>query len=163
MNSKADKFLKSSLDLIPSPSPSVKIQIMCGKVYLMCKGKNFVDNTQQCFAFTPQANFPAHNLNFHWRWGWWDWIQVTFKNLLYFIDNDETADESPQAKSGHHPHFDRAVMRSRRKSVSFAVYKVNADTMQFDIEHKSVLLGNLSGRVRLAFDSWGLHTMPVLS
>ena len=20
---------------------------------------------QQCFAFTPQANFPAHNLNFH--------------------------------------------------------------------------------------------------
>jgi len=59
-------------------------------------------------------------------------------------DNDETADESPQAKSGHHPHFDRAVMRSRRKSVSFAVYKVNADTMQFDIEHKSVLLGNLS-------------------
>ena len=77
---------------------------------------------------------------------------------VYFsiIDNDETADESPQAKSGHHPHFDRAVMRSRRKSVSFAVYKVNADTMQFDIEHKSVLLGNLSGRVRLAFDSGGL-------
>lgn len=32
----------------------------------------------------------------------------------------------------------------RRKSVSFAVYKVNEDTMQFDIEHKSVLLGNLS-------------------
>ena len=77
---------------------------------------------------------------------------------VYFsiIDNDETADESPQAKSGHHPHFDRAVMRSRRKSVSFAVYKVNADTMQFDIEHKSVLLGNLSGRVRLAFDSSSL-------
>ena len=24
----------------------------------------FVDNAQQCFAFTPQANFPAHNLNF---------------------------------------------------------------------------------------------------
>ena len=27
--------------------------------------KKFVDNAQQCFAFTPQANFPAHNLNFH--------------------------------------------------------------------------------------------------
>ena len=81
-----------------------------------------------------------------------------FLECFFFsiIDNDETADESPQAKSGHHPHFDRAVMRSRRKSVSFAVYKVNADTMQFDIEHKSVLLGNLSGRVRLAFDSSGL-------
>ena len=24
-----------------------------------------VDNTQQCFAFMSQANFPAHNLNFH--------------------------------------------------------------------------------------------------
>ena len=22
----------------------------------------FVDNAQECFAFTPQANFPAHNL-----------------------------------------------------------------------------------------------------
>ena len=27
--------------------------------------KKFVNNAQQCFAFTPQANFPAHNLNFH--------------------------------------------------------------------------------------------------
>jgi hypothetical protein len=27
--------------------------------------QEFVDNTQQCFAFTPQANFPAHDLNFH--------------------------------------------------------------------------------------------------
>ena len=24
----------------------------------------FVDNAQQCFAFTPQANFPANSLNF---------------------------------------------------------------------------------------------------
>ena len=45
---------------------------------------HFVHNAQQCFAFTPQANFPAHNLNFHWRWRWWDQIQATFKNLLYF-------------------------------------------------------------------------------
>ena len=27
--------------------------------------QKFVDNTQICFAFTPQAIFPAHNLNFH--------------------------------------------------------------------------------------------------
>ena len=45
-----------------------------------------------------------------------------------------------EAEEKHHPHFDRALMRSRRKSVSFAVCKVNKDTMQFDIEHKSVLL-----------------------
>ena len=40
--------------------------------------QKFVNNAQQCFAFTPQANFPAHDLNFHWRWMWWDWIQATF-------------------------------------------------------------------------------------
>ena len=38
---------------------------------------NFADNAQQCFAFTPQANFPTHNLNFHWSWRWWDQIQAT--------------------------------------------------------------------------------------
>ena len=74
---KVENILKASLALIPSPSPSVKIQIMGGKVCLMSKRQNvagscqqtfenkeFVDITQQCFAFTPQANFPAHNLNF---------------------------------------------------------------------------------------------------
>ena len=29
------------------------------------ENKKFVDNVQQCFAFTPQANFPTQNLNFH--------------------------------------------------------------------------------------------------
>ena len=46
--------------------------------------KKFVDNTHQCVTFTPQANFPAHILNFHWRWGWWDWIRPIFLNLFYF-------------------------------------------------------------------------------
>ena len=26
--------------------------------------QKFVDNGQQCFAFTPQTNFPANNLNY---------------------------------------------------------------------------------------------------
>ena len=51
-----------------------------------------------------------------------------------------SAAEVEAEEEKHHPHFDRALMRSRRKSVSFAVCKVNKDTMQFDIEHKSVLL-----------------------
>ena len=34
--------------------------------------------------FTPQANFCAHNLNFHWRWSWWDPIQATFLNFFNF-------------------------------------------------------------------------------
>jgi hypothetical protein len=63
--SKVEKIFKGSLDLIPSPSPSVKIQIIGGKVCLRCEGKTllgivnklcfcfqkFVDITQQCFAF----------------------------------------------------------------------------------------------------------------
>ena len=62
------------MDLIPSPSSSVKIQIMGGKVCLKCKGKTllgvfenkkFVDITQQGFALLPQVNFPANSLNFH--------------------------------------------------------------------------------------------------
>ena len=78
MEFKVEKILKGSLDSISSPSPSVKNQIMGGKVCLRCKGKTllgvvnkllkikkFVDITQQCFALLPQVNFPANNLNFY--------------------------------------------------------------------------------------------------
>ena len=90
---RVESFLKGSLDLIPSSSPSVKIQIMGGKVCLRCRGcqqtfenKMFVDITQQCFVFIPQVNFPADNLNFHWRWRRWDRIQAIFLYLFYFKD-----------------------------------------------------------------------------
>jgi len=36
---KVEEILKGSLGSISSPSPSVKIQIMGGKVCLRCKGK----------------------------------------------------------------------------------------------------------------------------
>ena len=69
---KLEKKLKGSLDLIQSPSPSVKIQIMGGKVCLRCNGITLLDVVTvnkllktKSFAFTPQANFPAHNLNFY--------------------------------------------------------------------------------------------------
>ena len=78
LQGKVEKILKGSLDSISSPSPSMKIQIMGGKVSLSCKRQNiaglcqqtfcfqkFVDNAKQFFAFTPQANFSACNLNFH--------------------------------------------------------------------------------------------------
>ena len=39
---KVEKILKGSLDLIPSPSSSVKIQIMVVKVCLRCKGKTML-------------------------------------------------------------------------------------------------------------------------
>ena len=65
---KVEKLLKGNLDSISSPS--VKIQIMSGKVCLRRKGKTllgivsktfciqkFVDNTQQCFAFTEGSSY----------------------------------------------------------------------------------------------------------
>ena len=39
---KVEKILKGSLDLIPSPTPSVKTQIMGRKVCLRCKGKTLL-------------------------------------------------------------------------------------------------------------------------
>ena len=39
---KVEKILEDSLDLILSPSPSLKIQIMGGKVCLRCKGKTLL-------------------------------------------------------------------------------------------------------------------------
>ena len=80
---KVEKILKGTLDLIPSPLPSVKIQIMGGKVCLRCKGKTLlgivnkllktkvvdiitkVDLIQQCFDLLPKGNFPFNNLNIH--------------------------------------------------------------------------------------------------
>jgi len=41
---KVEKILKGSLDLIPSPSPSEKTQIMVRKVCLRCKNKTLVLN-----------------------------------------------------------------------------------------------------------------------
>ena len=42
-NIKVEKILKGSLGSISSPLTSVKIQIMGGKVCLMCKGKTLLD------------------------------------------------------------------------------------------------------------------------
>ena len=41
-NFKVEKISKGSLDSIPSPSPSVKIQIKGGKFCLRCKGKTLL-------------------------------------------------------------------------------------------------------------------------
>ena len=40
---RVEKILKGSLDSIPSPTLSVKIQIMGGKVCWRCKGKTSLD------------------------------------------------------------------------------------------------------------------------
>ena len=48
---KVEQILKDTLLSIPSPSPSVKIQIMSGKVGSRHKGKTLLG--VQFFAFTP--------------------------------------------------------------------------------------------------------------
>ena len=60
---KVEKILKVSLDSISSPSPSVKIQIIGGKLYLRCKGKTLLGIFEN--KKLPQVKFPANNLNFH--------------------------------------------------------------------------------------------------
>ena len=86
---KVEKILKGSLCSIPSPSPSVKIQLqesslevwrqnIAGRCQQAFCFQKFVDITQQCFALLPQVNSPNNNLNFHWRCRWCDRIQATF-------------------------------------------------------------------------------------
>ena len=73
-----EKILKAGLDSILSPSVKISnygrenfLEVLRWNIAGCCqqtfKNKKFVD-TQQCFAFMSQSNFPAHNLNFHWRW-----------------------------------------------------------------------------------------------
>ena len=49
-NTKVEKILKGSLDLIQSPSLSVKIAGRCQQTF---ENKKIVDITQQCFASLP--------------------------------------------------------------------------------------------------------------
>ena len=72
-SSKVEQILKGSLDSIQSPSPSMKIQIMGGKVFLRCKGillgivskllktKSLLTSPSNVLPYY----FPANNLNFH--------------------------------------------------------------------------------------------------
>jgi hypothetical protein len=78
-----EKVLKGSLDSIPSSSPSVKVQIIGGKVFLRCKGKTLLGivnkllktksllmSPSNVLPYYPglilsPVNFPANNLNFH--------------------------------------------------------------------------------------------------
>ena len=57
---KVEKNLKGSLESIPSPTPSVKIQIMGRKVCFMCKGKTLLGVVNKLFE----------------NW----WIKIKFQN-----------------------------------------------------------------------------------
>ena len=63
LNLKVEKILDCILDSVPSPSPSVKIQIMGGKVCLRCKGKTLLGVVNKHLK-TKCLLTSANNLNF---------------------------------------------------------------------------------------------------
>ena len=89
---KVEKILKGSLDSIPFDENSnygweslrFKSKTLLGLCQQTFESKNIVDIIHQWFAFLHQVNLLANNLNFHWRWRWWDRIQTIFLNLFYF-------------------------------------------------------------------------------
>ena len=59
---KVEKILKGSLDLIPSPSLSVKIQIMGRKICLRCKGKTLLGDVNKLFVLKSLLINPSNIL-----------------------------------------------------------------------------------------------------
>jgi hypothetical protein len=78
---KVENILKGSLDLIPSPSPSVKIQIMGGKVCLRCKGKTLLDIVNKLFVFKSLLKSPSNVLPYY--------LKATFQLIIrIFTEGD---------------------------------------------------------------------------
>ena len=108
---KVENILKVSLDLTPSPTPSVKFQIMGGKGSLRCKVKTSLgvvnkllktmslltspSNNLPCFALSIQVNFPANNLNFRLKWRWSNPGYLLKSFLLYLQNYIWTSNEKP--------------------------------------------------------------------
>ena len=62
---KVEKILEDSLDSIPSFSPSVKIQIIGGKFYLMQYGKTLLVDVNKLFVFKRLLTLPSNVLPLH--------------------------------------------------------------------------------------------------
>ena len=62
---KAEKILKGSLDLIPTPSSLVKIQIMGGKLCLRCKGKTLQGDVNKLFVFKSLLTMPSNVMSLY--------------------------------------------------------------------------------------------------
>ena len=63
--SKVKKILKGSLDSISSPSRSVKIQIMGGKVCLRCKAKTLLDVVTKLLKIKSLLTSPSNVLPYY--------------------------------------------------------------------------------------------------
>ena len=62
---KVEKILKGNLNLVPSPSSSVKIQIMGGKVCLTCKGKTLLGVFNKLLKTKSLLTSPSNVLTYY--------------------------------------------------------------------------------------------------
>ena len=62
---KVEKFLKGRLESIPSPSPSVKIQIMGWKVCLRCEGKTLLGVVNKLLKTKSLPTSPSNVLPYY--------------------------------------------------------------------------------------------------
>ena len=62
---KVEKIWEDILDSIPSPSTSVKIQIIGGKVYLREWGKTLLGDVNTLFVFKSLLKTPSNVLPLH--------------------------------------------------------------------------------------------------
>ena len=79
--SKVEKILEDSLDSIPSPSPSVKNQIIGGKVYLRVIRQNIAGWCQQNFVFKSLLTTPRNVLPLH--------LKQTFPPIIRIFTDGE--------------------------------------------------------------------------
>ena len=61
-----------------------EVCLRCKTVFnKLLKTESLLTVASNVLPLLPQVKFPAHNLNFHWRWRWWDQIQAIFLNFFY--------------------------------------------------------------------------------
>ena len=78
---KVEKILKGSLNLIPSPTPSFKIQIMGRKLCLMCDGKTLLGVVNKFFIFKSLLTTPSNVLPLY--------LKEIFLPIFWMFTEDE--------------------------------------------------------------------------
>ena len=78
---KVEIFFKGRLDSIPTPSPSLKIQIMGGKVCLTSKGKTLLDVVNKILKTTKLLSSPINVLPYC--------LKQTFPPIIWIFNEGE--------------------------------------------------------------------------
>ena len=81
---KVEKILKGSLDSIPPPSPSVKFQIMGGKVCLRCKGKTLLSIVNKLSKTKSLLTSPSNVLPYY--------LKETLPPIIWIFTEDKGDD-----------------------------------------------------------------------